>query len=1654
MALAGAAQSAQPEGGARYSAQYCMAHLLFLSHAGADTERAITLAAAIESSPEAQAAGLKVWVDKRPDGLHRLHAGTSWQDQLEVAIASHSTSFGLLLTREGARNWVRLEVRVALDRVIAEQRAGSTYPFVPIIADDPGDLAHLPPFAQQYQGVRLTGDGKGLADLVRTAARLDAAQPVRLVAQPFMGLEAFEAKDAALFFGRRKETQELVDRLRTTNLVLVTGDSGSGKSSLVKAGLIPAFREGALADPLGRRPEPGQWHVVEMRPGTDPFEGLVEGAQRAATAGIAPEMIFALGAAIRTRDPGSIRDALRQSGPADASLLLVVDQFEELWTLTTDDTRRRDFLAALLALVPEGDLARRVVGTMRRDYYHLHTDQEHLRDRLAAHGNAGRFLLGTMAPEALRDIVEKPLLLAGESEARGAALADEVVRDVAGEPGNLALVEMALHASWERRGDSGGDLALAYQRLDRLEGALAREAEDVFWNPTSDPKKLTEPERPIAEALFMRLIRAGDAGGATRRPVAFAELKEPARAVARKLATPECRRLLVLREPDTGENDEDSITVELAHEQLVTQWPDYRFWLRGTGTSRHKPDSTRAIDKRSLDQLLDAAVNWHGRGRNNEDLARGGELTEFKRLRTASSRDAWLSPLEREFVNHSVAASEAAEHARRRWTVVAALASILLLVLASLFFWQWRDAVAARNDAIIQGKIAKGNARSAEEARNEARSQQVVAESNARRAEELTSIAEARRTSALARGLAANARLLADQGATKLQLAALLAAESLRLEPTSLADSAARLVISRMLVPQLAIRLVDEVTSMAVTPDGNHIAARFTDYTKDSEGKLVGKNTVAILNASTGKEAARLQADHLSIGYDMHFSPDGNTLAVPTDEALLLWQWASGQPAIQVRDLRRTEPVFSGNSEWIVGAPGHGASGVYRVSDGERPRDLQFPPSTDDYFGMSSAGTLGRGRNRIVIGFSDGQVSVFDAEQGTRLRDFVNTGMPGDAVMATPPCEVTRQPSARTSFSPEYVRNIVGSPDGTHIVTIADDNILRLWSVTGGESTLIRAIPDQDFVSAAFSWDGRLLAVSNGNGCASVWDVRNGQQLAADRLGGFTERLAFSGDGKFLATAHRIDGVVVWDWKTRSIFGRPLHDSDVTGLALVGNRLFTAARDGNIVVWDLGATAFTEDRMFSGDTRLAQLAPNGDVIAASTDENEFAIWTSSGQDLLTRNATVDAVDFDAESNTMLVVSRQRATLFSLRPLVRRTHQEFPGTIAERDIDGAHLTVDRAVSPEFEHLLPSATSLEKVPLVDLTREERTVIVPQEQIDRRLSFTRVSNPDSFNDQGAEILYPRRSSVCCIDAQLSPDGKMVAVSSFDWVWLFDASDMRMLGRTALGYERTIRGASPWLEQEGERQSRESSNSPASVDQMWFSADSRHLMTVTENGVIWRLSTDTYDNVVAGRAIGKIVRSPEVIASANSGRIQIADSNWSHVRELKMNGELLAISMDGRYLAIKQLVEKEDAVRTEVLGGFNPGDYRLIVVDCATGREIRTFYHGADLNSANFSSIGNLIAVSASDGIIRVWEVDTGREVMRSAATDIFDVTGFIEDRALVVRGEKRMSILPLGVDNLIEEICRRSIRNLTEAEWRDYFEGEDWRRTCEGPSKIDIQ
>jgi hypothetical protein len=166
-----------------------------------------------------------------------------WQ-QLEEVLGDRSTAFAVYLGARGVVNWVEAEVRLALSRTISKP----PYPSIPVRAQGTRS-EDLPGFAQQYQGVRYDendkeSQSKALEQLVRAALRLDDAARVQLEGEPFLGLRAFDESRSHLFFGREHETARVLWRLRRRRLVMVTGDSGSGKSSLVKAGIVPKWRGG------------------------------------------------------------------------------------------------------------------------------------------------------------------------------------------------------------------------------------------------------------------------------------------------------------------------------------------------------------------------------------------------------------------------------------------------------------------------------------------------------------------------------------------------------------------------------------------------------------------------------------------------------------------------------------------------------------------------------------------------------------------------------------------------------------------------------------------------------------------------------------------------------------------------------------------------------------------------------------------------------------------------------------------------------------------------------------------------------------------------------------------------------------------------------------------------------------------------------------------------------------------------------------------------------------------------------------------------------------------------------------------------------------------------------------------------------------------
>jgi hypothetical protein len=595
--------------------------LLFLSHAGADTEAALDLARQLEQTPAAQQAGLRVWIDKRD-----LAPGRGWQRQLENVLEEASTAFGVYLGGRGGLNWVEAEIRVALSRATKD----ADYPFIPILVGEAGSV-DLPAFARQYHAVRLPKavDLNGVYALLAAVLHPSEHGPLKLVEHPFVGLASFSQETAELFHGRQQETEQLVERLRRTNLLIVVGDSGSGKSSLARAGLIPRYRGGAFADRSGEQPDRTLWQVIEMRPQRDPFEQLVVAIDHAAEqTGVPLKDRGTLADWVRTHNPEKLWDAIRNSASMPSKTLLLVDQFEELWTLTPE-ADRRVFIGALLDIAELAAENCRIVLTMRRDYYNLCSQFPDLLQRFEEPAGNSKYQIRRMSETALREAIVAPLSLT-EYRDRPAVdiFANAVLGDVGDRPGDLALLEMALAETWRHRHAHGGDLLHAYTARGRVAGALANAAEDVFR------EKLSDVPLEVIKGVFVRLVRLGDTGGTTRRIARRAEFTDETWRLVQQLAQEEHGRLVVV----SGESGQE--VVEIVHEALTTQWPRYQAWLEDA-----------APDKRVFERLVDRVGEWIASNKDRRHLAKEPELEVF--LAFLTKRVTWLSVEEQNFVDIS-----------------------------------------------------------------------------------------------------------------------------------------------------------------------------------------------------------------------------------------------------------------------------------------------------------------------------------------------------------------------------------------------------------------------------------------------------------------------------------------------------------------------------------------------------------------------------------------------------------------------------------------------------------------------------------------------------------------------------------------------------------------------------------------------------------------------------------------------------------------------------------------------------------------------------------------------------------------------------------------------------------------------------------------
>ena len=450
-----------------------------------------------------------------------------------------------------------------------------------------GAVGQAPAARQALSAVRATAR-EGLLDLYRArqerAAHAGVGAPEgEGVLCPYKGLARFEKQDAAIFHGREALVATLIARLADTPLVAVAGPSGAGKSSLVRAGLLPALAAGAL-------PGSAKWPQHVLSPGAAPRHDL------------APVL------------------ASRQAPATD--MVVVVDQFEELFTACGDEGERAGFVAELLGLLEPGSAPVRVILAVRADYLGWCAQYQELASRVAD----GAVLVGPMSDDEVRRAVEGPARYAGlEVEPD---LLDAVVEDVRGRPGGLPLLSTALLDTWERR--RGRALTHAgYLTAGGVSGALARLADSAY-------ARLAPAEQEAARRILVRLADTGDAGRPVRRRVPVAEVAAPGDKAARRALD-----VLVDRRLLTAGDD----TVEVAHEALLSHWPRLARWLE-------EDEQGRALRR----HLAPAAREWAQSGRPDAELYRGARLASA--LDWAHGHGGDLNAVEGEFLAASRAAAD------------------------------------------------------------------------------------------------------------------------------------------------------------------------------------------------------------------------------------------------------------------------------------------------------------------------------------------------------------------------------------------------------------------------------------------------------------------------------------------------------------------------------------------------------------------------------------------------------------------------------------------------------------------------------------------------------------------------------------------------------------------------------------------------------------------------------------------------------------------------------------------------------------------------------------------------------------------------------------------------------------------------------------
>ena len=630
---------------------------VFLSYTHADSEAVESVARRLLD------AGVTVFLDR-----WHLVPGEPWQEALEAALEQARTCAVFLgPTKIGA--WENEEMRTALNRrverkllrVIPVMLPGAPFPQPAAL---PGFLARLQWVDFRF-GLNDEAQFHALVSGVRGLAPGPTPLPtdVSSVRPPYRGLEKFRPEDAEWFFGRESETQQIVEKIRTLRFLAVLGASGSGKSSLVLAGLIPALRAGAI-------PGGADWLVATLTPTDRPLESLA-----VALGGIVREQTVTARLSQLEADERALHLMLREAMP-DAGrgtrVVLVVDQFEEVFTLCRDTASRKAFIDQLLhAASAEGGQAT-VILTLRADFLAKCTEHAPLADRVSAFN----FLVTPMTRAQLRDAIEKPATHAGFDFEGG--LVEAMLDAVEDQPGALPLLQHALYELWKRA--SGRTLTFsAYTEIGGVTGALAQTADGVYG-------ALPDEQQTLLKRIVLSLVQPGSGTEDTRRRAKMSELviasadAAPVEKVLRALAHE--RLITVDRDDDTGD-----AVLQVAHEALIRKWGRLQSWI--------DEDRNFLLWRRRLSGDIE---EWERLNRSSDALLQKLDLSQAEHWQDQHGPD--LTSIESTFIRESLLQRDRETAARerstrRQWQAAGGVAAVILVLAVVSFLLYLRQSAQA-----------------------------------------------------------------------------------------------------------------------------------------------------------------------------------------------------------------------------------------------------------------------------------------------------------------------------------------------------------------------------------------------------------------------------------------------------------------------------------------------------------------------------------------------------------------------------------------------------------------------------------------------------------------------------------------------------------------------------------------------------------------------------------------------------------------------------------------------------------------------------------------------------------------------------------------------------------------------------------------------